>query len=625
MNGSFSSSVYSGQGKDYSRYVEVIWTSTNDESNNKSSISWTAYIRSQSSNTSKILYAKNIKIAFGSQSKTFYSSSSHPTKKDEKIGYGTFSFSHQTDGTLSMSASIEASFYSYSKPNSTGTTKITLPNNPVYSLSTQADSGCDISTYKVSSQGSLIQVSNGNNKLCKDDVLKIVVTAKNNYAVNSLLVNNISFASGNTYTVKGNLSITATSKPLSNTVKATDAEIGSVSTITITKYSDLYYHSLRYSFGDLSGYITNDGGVSDAEERYQTTTIPFVVPTTFFNQIPNDKSGKCTITCTTYENESETISIGESTYSITVYAIGTPIFSSVLFGETSLLLSELTGGIDKLIRYRATANLVFNVVPQIGAKISSVTVNGTPASIIDNRPGYPVYAIKSFQNFSEDTIIIQAVDSRGNIAVKTLSKDSDWTTVEYIPLTINPTVKRTADYNKIALSFTGNLFIGSFGVVDNDIAVKYRYRNVSDSGAFSDWVTIPKTSMILSEASQTFSSDGEILLSGEFDYTKEYLFEVVAIDGCPDEETFGIAIEVTTITKQIQVARAIPSFDWGENDFNFNVDIQYQRKSLFNIIYPIGTVYLNINNTLPEDIQLIGTWESIQTGIEAVFGWKRIT
>ena len=48
----------------------------------------------------------------------------------------------------------------------------------------------------------------------------------------------------------------------------------------------------------------------------------------------------------------------------------------------------------------------------------------------------------------------------------------------------------------------------------------------------------------------------------DLDYTKAFAFEVVVSD------------KIATVTKAVTLPKGIPVFDWGENDFNFNVPVK---------------------------------------------------
>lgn len=549
-SGTFRTPTCTAAGSGYHRYIEVQWSSTNDTTNNKSTISWTAYGRAPD-NSSTARYVMSAPITIKIAGTTVLSKTSRfQLKKDQKLGSGSLTISHDSDGTKSVSVSIDAAIYTYAV-NNTYSGTITMTRNPVYSLTISAGTGSSIVVNRTSCAGvgSTGNLSAGTKKLCKGDILKITFSASTNYRLSSTKVNNSSFTSGNTHTVNGNVTIASTAQVLASSVGATDANIGSTSTITVTKYNSSYYHTLQYSFGSLSGYITSSGGVSSSASKFSATSVAFTIPTTFYAQIPNSKTGTCTITCKTYSSSSSTTQLGNSTTcTITVTATGSPTVNGTVV-DTNATTIALTGNSAKLIRYKSTAVATISATANNSATISSKMINNVA----------PTNDARTFSGVSISSFVFKATDSRGYSASKTVNPSM----IPYIMLTLNAEIGRpTPTGSEITMKLSGNYYNGSFGAYSNTLTIKYRYRE-STSSTYSSWITVPTTSY--STGSITYSSS-TISLGTEFDYQKSYVFQVRAVDGVTD-------YPLTTITKTIVVQRGIPVFDWGENDFAFNVPV----------------------------------------------------
>lgn len=98
-----------------------------------------------------------------------------------------------------------------------------------------------------------------------------------------------------------------TNIPRASTVSATTANIGSNSTITITRAVETFTHTLTYSF--------NNGAVTGTiATKTSNTSVSFTLPTSLYAQIPNANSITGTITCTTYSGDTV---IGSSPCNIT--------------------------------------------------------------------------------------------------------------------------------------------------------------------------------------------------------------------------------------------------------------------------------------------------------------------
>ncbi len=443
--------------------------------------------------------------------------------------------------------------------NSYYTTDCTTSGTSKFSLSISAGTGSTITVKRTSSAAGLStgNLSNGAT-IYKNDKLQISFAANTNYALKTRTVNGSTFTSGSTHTVSGNVTVASTAQVLASNVGATNANIGSVSTITVTKYNPTYYHTLQYSFGNLSGYITSSGGVSTSASKFSGTSVAFTIPSTFYAQIPNSKTGKCTITCKTYSSSSSTTQLGNATTcQITVTATGAPTVSGTVV-DTNATTIALTGDANKLIRYKSTAVATISASGNNSATIASKYINNVVPNSSNQR---------TFSRVSATSFVFKATDSRGYQATKTVSP----TMVDYINLTLNPVISRpTPTGSEITMTFTGDYYRGSFGAYSNTLKIQYRYRE-SSSTTWSSWTTIASTNYTIS--TQTYTTSSPISLGTNFDYQKAYMFQVRATDGTAD-------YTLSTVTKAVTVQRGIPVFDWGEEDFEFHVNVKISDGTL---------------------------------------------
>ena len=419
-----------------------------------------------------------------------------------------------------------------------------------YTLSISAGTGSTVTVNRTSSPiGGTGNLSNGAT-LYHGDTLKISFTASTNYAISTHTVNGVSFTSGNTHTVSAAVSVVATAVVLASSVGATNADIESVSTITVTRYSEDYVHSLSFAFGSLSGYIAADGSISETEVKYTNTSIAFTVPATFYAEIPNAQYGTCVITCRTYQSASSTTILGtETTASFRVtasYLLCSPIVSGTVTDVNSVT-AALTGDSSKLIRYRSTAECTISATARNSATIVSKYINQT----------VPTEDKVTFANVSETTFGFVTNDSRGYQA----SLDITPTMIDYIELTCNPILERgSSTSNEVFLSGKGDMYIGSFGALSNELTIKFRYRE--QGGVYSGWEAV--------SADVDYGSYGyEIIrtsLGAVFDYHTTYDIDIQVTDG-------NGSYILSTVVKSASIASGVPIFDWGKEDFNFNVPV----------------------------------------------------
>lgn len=541
-SGSFRSSLNTSAGSGYSRYIEVIWSSSNDTANNKSTITWDAYSRSNDASTSSWVYAKNVYVTIAGTKFAVIGATAQATYKDRRLSGGTVTVDHDSTGRKSVSVSITAQIYYYGTDNSTYSGTITMSPNPVYTLSISAGTGSNITVNRTTCAGSggTGNLSAGSKKLYYGDKLKITFSPSSNYSINAHTVNSSTFTSGNTHTVSGNVTVSATATPLKSIIGATDANIGSTSTITITRYNSAYRHTITYSFGNLTGTITT---------KTSNTSIAWTIPTDFYAKIPNAKTGTCTLTCTTYNGDTN---LGSSTCTLTVTASSTLCSPSVdgTVIDTNTVTVALTGDSSKLIRYKSTAKCTITASAKNSASISTKYINN----------GVPTNNVRTFSNVSDTSFVFSATDSRGYSSSKTVKPSM----VAYIQLTLNPVISRpTPTGGTINMTFNGNYYRGSFGAFNNTLTIRYRYKTAAES-TYSGWTTIDSTKYTI--GTSTFQTSVAISLGDDFDYKQTYMFQVNAFDGAN-------GTTLSSVTKTLSVQKGTPVFDWGENDFNFNVPV----------------------------------------------------
>lgn len=340
-------------------------------------------------------------------------------------------------------------------------------------------------------------------------------------------------AHGNGWNVSGSKTIALTAIPRASDIGATAANIGAVSTVTVSRKSAAYSHSIAYRFGSLSGYLTAAGGVSASEAVFTQTSVAFAVPASFYAQIPNAKSGTCTLTCRTLSGSVQIGSPTTCSFTVTAAESGcAPVVSGTAV-DANAVTKALTGDENRLVRYYSTALCTITATARNSAAIARRTIAGAEAS----------GGSRTIPNVETASFLFSATDSRGYTASATVTK----TLVDYVPLTCNGAVTRPSPTGSTAaLALSGNVFNASFGAVSNALTVSYRV----GSGA--------ETALTPTLKGNTWSAGGTI--SG-VPYTSSYTVTVTARD------------KLMTVTRTITLNRGVPVFDWGQNSFRVNVPL----------------------------------------------------
>ena len=323
--------------------------------------------------------------------------------------------------------------------------------------------------------------------------------------------------------------------PCASTVGATDASIGSVSMVAVGRYNSAYTHTVAYEFGGLQGYLLADGSTAQTPAKLTATSIPFLLPEAFYNQIPNAPSGTCRLTCTTYSGQEQIGQPQAAQFAVTAkQTLCQPqVSGSVVDGNAATV--ALTGDPAVLVRFASHAQCTIAATARNGATIVQRQIAGVA-----------VESSREIANVEADSVVFWAKDSRG-YENSFIAKN---TMIPYIKLTANVTAHReNPTSNRVQITVTGNWFGGSFGAQDNAL-------QVSCAGV----------------ALQTATGDTTYTATGVVEgvaYDKAQLLQVTARDSLME------------VPVSIMVNAGIPVFDWGEKDFRINEDFSVGKNASF--------------------------------------------
>lgn len=211
--------------------------------------------------------------------------------------------------------------------------------------------------------------------------------------------------------------------------------------------------------------------------------------------------------------------------------------------DSNATTKALTGDESKFIKGHSSAAYTIGASAKKQATIKSQKVTCGDKSA--------TAASGTLAKVESGTFAFSVTDSRGNTATKTLTK----TLIDYVPLTCSMKVGTPTADGKCAMSISGDCFNGSFGAVANTLQVQYR-QSTDGGSTWGAWV----------DAAATLSGNGysaEVAIAG-LDYQQAYTFQARAVDKLATAET---------ATKTV---KATPVFDWGEDEFNFNVPVTMQ-------------------------------------------------
>lgn len=316
-----------------------------------------------------------------------------------------------------------------------------------------------------------------------------------------------------------------------STVRATNADVGSQTTITINRASSAYTHTLIYSFEGTSGTLVT---------KTTSTSYRWTIPTSFYNLMANKKSATCSITCQTYYNTSTYVGSSATSITISVPTTSIPRLNPNVTDVNSVTVA-LTGDPSTFIRYKSTAAFTIGASAQNGATITSQSARCSDGQLSFEPSG-------QFLEVGSGTFSFTATDSRDMINSVVIERPM----INYIRLTCNMSNDIPRIDGKYDFDISGNYYQGSFGTKSNSLTVEYRYK-IRDASSWGAWT---KATPTVKDNAYT----ARVSLTG-LNYRNVYVFE------CRATDVFG------PITTGEHAVKSLPVFDWSDSDFNFNVPV----------------------------------------------------
>lgn len=354
-----------------------------------------------------------------------------------------------------------------------------------------------------------------------------------------------------TGTVKLDKSLTLTQIPRYSTLTAQDADIGAVSTINITKQSSSFRHSLRYSVSGAAPwtYLDAQGNTSASEVIFSETAVKFTLPSDFYYTIPHRSTGVCTLELWTYVDSTTYLSEPRTTtftFRADPQLCGPEISCTVT--DTNQKTVALTGDANTLVRYLSDARVDMTCRTYGGASIPDESQDVSLRYM-----GTWYYGKQlQFSGVQTDFFKLWVRDSRGYTAYA-----DHWVNkfIPYVRVTNQSVPARTTPTGStVKLTISGSFYNGSFGAASNALEVWYRIANSQADLANAQWYQLDPT---LSDNS----------------YSAQVSFTDIPYDQTRWVETW-VNDKLETVTKVIKIGTGLPVFDWGQNDFRFNVPVE---------------------------------------------------
>lgn len=307
--------------------------------------------------------------------------------------------------------------------------------------------------------------------------------------------------------------------PRASSISVSGSTMGSPITISISKASSSFTHSIYWYFGNESGTIISDASSSSV------TWSPDI---NLAKQIPNSTSGTGTLKCITYSNGSN---VGEKSinFTLTVPSNIVPLINSF----SPSIASTKPSGCGLYVKNNSTVKWSASVSGQYGSTIRRCVISGQNLSYdtTSSRTSYSATSSTLTVSGEKKIYTITITDSRGRKASTTGTIDI----VDYnTPL--------ITSYNSFRSDASGNIngsgqyvthkIIASFYRLNgkNKITIKAYSKKGVDSTYSSSYVTIKNDTTNQTQYTYTYSNKS-------FAVDSTYDFKIVISDSVGGSHT----------------------------------------------------------------------------------------
>lgn len=434
------------------------------------------------------------------------------------------------------------------------------------------------------------------------------------------------YALGATYTANASITLYPVWKSLISTFTVTSsvpADGSTTGTVTITRQSSSYTHTVKVTLGSRSQTFTN-----------VATSKSFTIPASWVDQIPSATSKTGTVTVTTYNGSTE---LGSNSKSFTV-TVPSSVKPTVSLAGTNQSSNSTVSGWGILVQGYSAIKLTATAAAGTGSSISSIVFSGEGVS----QSGTSTTVTSSLLTTAgSKTWKVVVTDARGRTASATLTR----TVYEYYPTSILTLTAKRSNSSGTAAPADGTYINakGSYSYAscngNNSATVKKIEYKLHTASSWTSGV-----SSATSGTAYTFGG-GNISILSTYDVrmtvtdalgsTAVYTVNVSSVDGV----SFGLNGKCARFGGPVQYSDRFEC-DWNVQ-FDKVVDIIQRRSNAtlssagwYNIIkfdagslngvkfataqavnIAIGTAYSNTNNSIHK-VTMLGTYNTNPRFIE---------
>ena len=416
----------------------------------------------------------------------------------------------------------------------------------------------------------------------------------------------VSAFSGQVWKDSGYLTATAAAQSFQLTAipRATEpvmgaATMGEAVRISLPRASSAFTHTLSYVFGAASGTIVENAG----------TEVQWTVPESLAAEIPDSSVGTGTLTCRTY-NGGTLVGTKTVTFTATVPQSMKPALTNGWAAVSYDNSGTKASGIAAWVQGYSKAKAVFNgskVTCKQGAGIAKYAVTYL-GKTVEESP----YRTETISTTSA-TVRCTVTDSRGLTAWEDVTVELE----SYAPPMLVGAALYRADGEGAAAdsgAHIAGLATAKFSSIGgrNTATIKGYWKSVV--GSYGEGVTLPFGAVGL--------VTGDVEIAGDRSYTAK----IVVTDSLGNSTEFEENIPTEQVAFHLKEGGQGAAFGKAAEqdelldvawDARFREDMQVDGalqvggKSLLDMVYPVGSIYLSVSGTDPQTL-FGGTWARLE-------------
>ena len=330
---------------------------------------------------------------------------------------------------------------------------------------------------------------------------------------------------GSGWSVDGSKTVALYTIPRKSSVSMPATTMGDSGTITITRASSSFTHTLTYAFGNTTGTIAT---------KTSAVSVAWTPLATLATEIPNSTTGTCTLTCYTY-NGSTLVGTTTATVTLTVPASVKPTISSLTATRVN---GDVPSGWGIYVQTKSKVTLSINgAAGASGSTIASYSISGGGLSSTQSS------VTSGFLNTSGSiTFTGKVCDSRG--------RWSDEKTVTINVIAYSP--PQFVSYSTARCTSSGTLSAnGKYGKGN----VTFNYWSCSSKNTVTTSVAYKRTTASsYTDASKTFTS-GTAFVFGGGNINTDYTYDI--------RYTVTDAFNTVTVVDRLSTAAVLMDFKAG--------------------------------------------------------------